>query len=105
MSSSADLLYIARRRAALTQAELARRLRIPQSQVSRWERGAVSPSLETLRRVIRACGLELTIGMANRDDSYAWFVDRALDLSPAERLADALAREQEYAAIRGAADG
>ena len=76
---SADVIYSARRRARITQRELARRLGVPQSQVSRWERGAVTPSLETLRRVVRACGLELTLGLANADDSYAFFIGRALD--------------------------
>lgn len=99
------MIYSARRRARLTQAELARRLAVPQSQVSRWERGAVAPSFETLQRIVRACGLELTIGIANRDDSYALFVGRALDRSPAERIADAVEREREYAAIRAAAGG
>jgi transcriptional regulator with XRE-family HTH domain len=99
------MIYIARRRARLTQAELARRLGVPQSQVSRWERGAVAPSFETLQRVVRACGLELTVGVANRDESYAFFIARALDRSPAERIADAVEREQEYAAIRAAAGG
>ena len=99
------MIYSARRRARLTQAELARRLTVPQSQVSRWERGAVAPSFETLQRIVRACGLELTIGIANRDDSYALFVGRALDRSPAERIADAVEREGEYAAIRAPAGG
>ncbi len=48
----------------------ARRLGLTQSQLSRWERGVVEPSLETLRRIVRACGLELTLGLANGDDSY-----------------------------------
>ncbi|MCZ7587273.1 MAG: helix-turn-helix domain-containing protein [Gaiella sp.] len=102
---SADVIYGSRRRARLTQAELARRLGIPQSQVSRWERGIAAPSFETLQRIVRACCLELTIGLANRDDSYAAFVARALDHTPAERIADAVAREREYEAIRSAAVG
>ena len=102
---SADVIYSARRRAGITQRELARRLAVPQSQVSRWERGAVKPSFETLQRVVHACGLELTLGLANRDDSYAFFVARALDRSPAERIADAVEREQEYATIRAATGG
>jgi transcriptional regulator with XRE-family HTH domain len=99
------VIYIARRRARLTQRELAWRLSVPQSQVSRWERGAVTPSFDTLQRIVRGCGLELTWGIANRDDSYAFFIGRALDRSPAERVADAVEREREYAAIRAAARG
>ena len=102
---SADLIYSARRRAGLSQVKLARRLSIPQSQVSRWERGAVIPSFETIQRVVRACGLELTIGIANRDDSYDFFIARALDRSPAERIADAAERAHGFGAIRAAARG
>jgi transcriptional regulator with XRE-family HTH domain len=87
---SSDLIYIARRRAGITQAELGRRLGLPQSQISRWERGAVEPSLETLTRLVRACGLELTLGIANGDDSYDAFINRALDRTPAERVSDAV---------------
>lgn len=89
---SADLIYMARRRAALTQAELGRRLGLPQSQISRWERGQVEPSLETVQRLVRACGLELTLRLANGDDSYDRDIEQYLDLTPAERLQHALNR-------------
>lgn len=89
---SADLIYMARRRSGLTQAELGRRLGLPQSQISRWERGQVEPSLETLRGLVRACGLELTLGLANGDDSYDGDIEQYLDLEPAERLDHALNR-------------
>lgn len=100
---SADLIYMARNRAQLTQAELGRRLGLPQSQVSRWERGQVEPSLETLRRLVRACGLELTLGLANGDDSYALDVREYLELEPEERVDYALRRAEfvrELAAVR-----
>jgi transcriptional regulator with XRE-family HTH domain len=83
---SADLLREARLRAGLTQRELARRARRPQSSIARWESGKVRPSLETLRDVIRACDLELTYRLANYDDSYVEWIDGALALSPSERL-------------------
>jgi transcriptional regulator with XRE-family HTH domain len=84
---SADLLKEARLRAGLTQAELARRVNRSQSQIARWERGDVKPSLETLRDLIRACGLELWFRMANYDDSYLPDIADNLRLSPAERVA------------------
>lgn len=87
---SADLIYMARRRAGLTQAELARRLGLTQSQLSRWERGKVEPSLETLRRIVRACGLDLTLGLANGDDSYNLHVAANLRLDPEQRIDQAL---------------
>jgi transcriptional regulator with XRE-family HTH domain len=84
---SADLLKEARLRAGITQAELGRRVKRSQSQIARWERGDVKPSLETLRELIRACGLELTFGMANYDYSYVLDINEQLARSPAERIA------------------
>jgi transcriptional regulator with XRE-family HTH domain len=49
----------ARRRAGSSQAELARRAGTPRSAIGRWERGEVLPSLERLRELIRARGLEV----------------------------------------------
>jgi transcriptional regulator with XRE-family HTH domain len=76
----------ARLRAGLTQAELGRLVGRPQSAIARWETGRVEPSLETLRDIIRACGLELGFGIYNYDDSYVPFIERYLELSPADRV-------------------
>jgi transcriptional regulator with XRE-family HTH domain len=87
---SGALLREARRRAGLSQVELGLRVGRHQSQIARWERGAVEPSLETLRRLVDACDLELTIGLGNRDDSYSAEAAERLRLTPAERLARAI---------------
>ncbi len=100
---SGDLLREARLRADLTQKELARRANTSQSAIARWESGAVLPSLERLRELIRACGLELTFGIANYDDSYDYFIEERLRLDPQERVRRALAEEHVYERIRGAA--
>jgi transcriptional regulator with XRE-family HTH domain len=99
---SADLLREARLRAGLTQAELGRRVGKPASVISRWERGVVQPSLETLRSLIRACGLELTFRLANYDDSYVEFIERYLELTPAERVRSAVERAEAFAVLRSA---
>lgn len=99
---SADLLREARLRAGLSQAELGRRVERSQSQIARWERGDVKPSLETLRELIRACGLELTFGLANYDDSYDEWIERYLALTPEERIEQAIARAAEVRAIQAA---
>lgn len=83
---SADLMREARLRAGLTQAELGRRVGRSQSAIARWERGRVEPSLKTLRDIIRACGLELSFSLNNYDDSYVPFIERNLELLPAERV-------------------
>jgi transcriptional regulator with XRE-family HTH domain len=84
--SSASLIRIARRRAGITQVELARRLDKSQSEIGRWERGETKPSYETLQRIVGACGLELVTTLANADDSYAPHIEQMLALSPRERV-------------------
>ena len=86
---SGDLLREARLRAGLSQAELARRARKPTSVIGRWERGEVRPSLETLRDVIRAAGLELgfQLSSADEDDHDLALIRRSLSRTPAERFA------------------
>jgi transcriptional regulator with XRE-family HTH domain len=101
--TSADLLREARLRADLTQEELGRTVRRSQSAIARWESGRVQPSLETLIELIRACRLELTFGLANYDDSYDYYINRLLDMTPSERVADSVSRERAFAAIRGSA--
>jgi transcriptional regulator with XRE-family HTH domain len=100
---SADLLREARLRAGLTQAELGRRVHRSQSQIARWERGDVKPSLETLRELIRACGLELTFGLATYDDSYDEWIERYLALPVEERIEQAFARAAEVRELQAAA--
>ncbi|MGH9300304.1 MAG: helix-turn-helix domain-containing protein [Acidimicrobiales bacterium] len=89
---SGDLIKEARLRAGLTQAELGDEIAKPQSVIARWERGEVQPSLETLREVVRGCGLELTFFMSKFDDSNFTIIDSHLRMTPAERLADLMTR-------------
>ena len=87
---SGDLLREARLRAGLSQAELARRSRTGRSLISRYERGAVEPSLETLRRLVRACDLELSFRMVNADteDHDLTLIRAALAKTPGARFRD-----------------
>jgi len=79
----------ARRRAGLTQAELARRLGTTQPVVARWEANSVSPTVETLDRIVRACGFYLDIRLLPLEEvEQDWSLIREnLALSPEERLA------------------
>lgn len=62
MSSDAGaLLAEVRREAGLTQSELARRAETSQAMVARYETGAVSPTVRTLARLLRAAGHELVL--------------------------------------------
>jgi transcriptional regulator with XRE-family HTH domain len=83
---SADLLLAGRRRASLTQAQLAERLGCPQATIARWEAGHQHPPLERVIEALHACGLELTVGMVRYDDSYDAQIARQLRLAPAERV-------------------
>ncbi len=78
--------------AGLSQGELGERVGKDRAQIARWERGAVEPSFETLRQLVRACGFELdvSIGAAEVDDAGAKVLRRKLRLSPQERLQELL---------------
>lgn len=84
MSGAGALVADARTRAGLSQRELAQRARTSQSAVARIESGAVSPSLETLRRLVAACGFDLRLSLAPVGDAdpvveaYKRDVDRTL---------------------------
>lgn len=54
-----SLVRDARRRAGLTQRELARRSGVEQPVISAYERGRRQPTLPTLLRLLRAAGFEL----------------------------------------------
>ena len=64
-----DLIREARRRAGLTQRELAERLGTTQSAIARLERGRTEPSYQRVAAALRACGLELVPQLLPADDS------------------------------------
>src|SRR5437588_6724153 len=81
------LVREARKRAGLTQAELAARVGTTQSSIARLERGKTTPTLQRITELVRACGFDLTIGMANTDDDHDWsLLQQNLQLSPTERV-------------------
>jgi len=76
----------ARRRAGLTQRELAARAGTSQSAIARIERGRQIPSVETLQRILRACDLELRFQIVPRDRHDEDLIEATLALSPEERI-------------------
>ncbi len=92
------LIREARKRAGLTQSELAHRLRTSQPLVARWESGSVDPLFETVLRAIRACGLDLSIGLAVYDSARDGLIDDRLALSPTQRSRSMVAH---IAAVQG----
>jgi transcriptional regulator with XRE-family HTH domain len=85
--SARDLIVIARRRAGLSQRELADRLARPQATVARWESGAREPSFAAVQQVLKACGLQQLISVATYDDSDVALAHRQLTLPALERVA------------------
>jgi transcriptional regulator with XRE-family HTH domain len=81
-----ELIREARKRAQLSQRELAERLGTTQPVIARWETGQRSPSFERVINAVRACGLEVAVGIATPDDQHASLVREALSMSPGERL-------------------
>ena len=59
--TAARLLRTARSRAGLTQRALAERAGVPQPAIARIESGASRPRVDTMDRVLRACGAELAL--------------------------------------------
>lgn len=79
----------ARMRAGLSQVELAERSGKDRAQIARWERDVVTPSLETLREVLQACGFDLDLQLVlyqppdARDDAR---LREEMSRTPQERL-------------------
>jgi len=66
-SSSGALLREARRRAGLSQAELAVRAGVAQSVISVYESGRRQPALPTLAALIKATGFDLDVRLRQRE--------------------------------------
>lgn len=89
-----DLIKEARRRAGLTQAELAERAGTTQSAIARWERGYVDPGFDQVRRLLRLCGFALYVQLEPWEDGLRDDMHQAQDvlaLKP-ERRHDELVR-------------
>ena len=82
------LIRSARLRAGLTQAELGRRLSMPRSQIARWELEEVEPALGTVRKVLRACGFDLSMALVpyGKDEDRDTRLRELQRLTPQERL-------------------
>ena len=92
--TAGELIRSARSRARLSQAELAERLQTPRSQIARWEADDVEPGFATVRRVLRACGFDLSMGLVPYapDAPREARLGELQRLTPKERLDAALGR-------------
>jgi transcriptional regulator with XRE-family HTH domain len=83
---AAGMVKMARRRAGLTQRELARRSGVAQPTVSRIESGRMSPTFDTLNTLVAACGMDLVVLERGEDGADIAMVQDLLRMTPAERL-------------------
>jgi len=81
-----DLIREARKRAALTQRELAERAGTTQSAIARLESGRVDPGFERVRTLMRLCGFNLLVALDPWDDSDIWQASRLLRGTPEQRF-------------------
>ena len=77
---------MARRRAGLTQRELAERLGLRQATIARWERGDRQVGIEEIEAVAGACGLHLEAHLAVEDRSWWSQIALQLELDPLDRV-------------------
>lgn len=77
---------MARRRARLTQRELASRLGCRQATVARWERGDRQPAYQDVQDVVGACGLQLDAHLLPEDRSWWPQIAAQLERTPVERV-------------------
>jgi transcriptional regulator with XRE-family HTH domain len=80
-----ELVREARKRAGLSQAELARRAGTTQSAIARLESGRYGATFETVERMLRLCGLQMIVELAPYDDSDLVLADEIRDETPDER--------------------
>jgi len=98
--AAARLVRYARRSAGISQRELAERSGMPQPAVARIEARRATPRVDTLARLLRACGLQLDLTPIAGEGVDRTAIRQMLALSPAERLRLAVAEARNLAKIR-----
>ena len=84
--TSGEIIREARLLAGLSQYELADRVGVPRQSVARWERGAVEPGFDTVRRLLRSCGFDVSLVRYEPDTTADERLSGKLELTPQERL-------------------
>lgn len=87
MESLAPLVRKLRRSAGLSQRDLAQRATTSQPAVARYERGAATPSWETLERLAAACGQQIRLSTETLPEPHDIELSALLlELTPQQRL-------------------
>jgi transcriptional regulator with XRE-family HTH domain len=95
-----DLVREARRRAGLTQQELAERTGTTQSAIARLESGRTSPSFDLVLKLIKAAGFRLDVALDPYDDSDIAQAEALLRLPVDERLDYLVAAVESFRELR-----
>jgi transcriptional regulator with XRE-family HTH domain len=99
------LVREARRRAGMTQRELAARAGTTQSAIARVESGGTAPSFERIVALVRACGFDLVIHVVPLDEDVWTLGEQGRRLTPDQRLDGLLAGVEFVEAGRRARTG
>ena len=100
--SAGTIAREARRRAGLSQAQLAHRAGLQQPAVSRIERDSISPRLDTLDLLLRHCGLELRLAERPGSGVDRTLIHERLRTTPGERARRAVLEWEATGPFRGA---
>ena len=97
------LLRSARRQAGLSQRALAKQAEMPQATVSRIERAVVSPSVDTIDRLLKECGFEVEVATWDPEGVDRTLIVERLELAPRKRVLEAENEWRGALALRNAA--
>lgn len=81
-----EIIREARLLAGLSQQDLAERAGVPRQSIVRWERDAVEPGFDTVRRLLRSCGFDVSLVRYEPDETVDTRLSGKLELTPQERL-------------------
>ncbi len=84
--TSGQIIREARLLAGLSQRALADRAGVPRQSVGRWEAGSVEPGFDIARRLLRACGFDVSLVRYELDEAAEARLGDRLELTPQERL-------------------
>ena len=97
-----DLIHEARKRARLSQAELAARAGTTQPGIARWESGRTAVSLDDVLRLVRLCGFDVELALVPHNESDLAQASRLRSLTGQERLDRHARVARQLAAVRSA---
>ena len=93
--TAGKIIREARKVAGLSQQELAERAGVPRQSIARWEQGNVEPGFDTVRKLLRGCGYDLSLIRYEPDETVDDRLSGKRDLTPQERVLALLGNPDE----------